>query len=101
MGPMEPGAQFSIRLPQGHQPLADAVFESLRQAIIDGRPYDSIDDLDRVPGIGPAKKAALLRRFGSVYRLARASAAEVADVPGISPGLAEAILRTVDTRKTP
>ena len=24
------------------------------QAIIDGRPYDSIDDLDRVPGIGPA-----------------------------------------------
>jgi len=37
MGPMEPGAQFSIRLPQGHQPLADAVFESLRQAIIDGR----------------------------------------------------------------
>jgi DNA-binding GntR family transcriptional regulator len=26
-----------ISLPQGHQPLADAVFESLRQAIIDGR----------------------------------------------------------------
>ncbi len=24
------------------------------QAIIDGRPYDSIEDLDRVPGIGPA-----------------------------------------------
>ncbi|HOE61261.1 MAG TPA: excinuclease ABC subunit UvrC [Kiritimatiellia bacterium] len=57
--------------------------------------------LDEIPGIGPAKKAALLRRFGSVYRLARASAAEVADVPGISPGLAEAILRAVDTRKTP
>lgn len=56
--------------------------------------------LDEIPGIGPAKKAALLRRFGSVYRLARASAAEVAGVPGITPGLAEAILRSVAPRKT-
>lgn len=37
MTPMEPDEQIHLRLPQGHQPLADAVFESLRQAIIDGR----------------------------------------------------------------
>jgi excinuclease ABC subunit C len=51
--------------------------------------------LDEIPGIGPAKKTALLRHFGSVYRLARASADEIESVPGIDRVLAEAILRAV------
>jgi excinuclease ABC subunit C len=51
--------------------------------------------LDEVPGIGPAKKTALLKHFGSVYRLARATAEEVETVPGIDRVLAEAILRAV------
>jgi excinuclease ABC subunit C len=54
--------------------------------------------LDEVPGIGPAKKAALLTRFGSVYRLARASLANIESVPGIDRSLAEAILRAVAPR---
>ena len=51
--------------------------------------------LDEIPGIGPAKKAALLSRFGSVYRLARATLEEVEAVPGIDRTLAEAVLRAV------
>jgi excinuclease ABC subunit C len=49
--------------------------------------------LDEIPGIGPAKKAALLKRFGSVRRLARATQEEVESVPGIAPELAAAVLR--------
>jgi DNA-binding GntR family transcriptional regulator len=37
MVPRDSDLQISIRLNQSHQPLADVVFESLRQAIIDGR----------------------------------------------------------------
>jgi excinuclease ABC subunit C len=54
--------------------------------------------LDEIPGIGPAKKAALLSHFGSVYRLARATPAEVEAVPGIDRTLAEAVLRAVAPR---
>lgn len=51
--------------------------------------------LDEIPGIGPVKKAALLRQFGSVYRLARASLDQIEAVPGIDRVLAEAVLRAV------
>jgi len=37
MAPTDSDLQIPIRLTQNHQPLADLVFESLRQAIIDGR----------------------------------------------------------------
>jgi excinuclease ABC subunit C len=46
-------------------------------------------ELDDVPGIGPGRKKALLKRFGSVRRLREASVEEVASVPGISRELAE------------
>lgn len=51
--------------------------------------------LDEVTGIGPARKQALLRHFGSVYRLARATQLEVASVPGIGKTLAEDVLRVL------
>jgi excinuclease ABC subunit C len=47
--------------------------------------------LDDVPGLGPARRAALLRAFGSVQTLAAASPAELAAVPGIGAGLAAAV----------
>jgi excinuclease ABC subunit C len=46
-------------------------------------------ELDEVPGIGPGRKKALLKRFGSVRRIKEASVDEVAAVPGISQALAE------------
>jgi excinuclease ABC subunit C len=46
-------------------------------------------ELDDVPGIGPGRKKALLKRFGSVRRIREASVEEVASVPSISRDLAE------------
>jgi excinuclease ABC subunit C len=47
--------------------------------------------LDEVPGVGPTRKRALLRKFGSLARLSRASTEEIAATPGIGPSLAEEI----------
>ncbi|GIH28304.1 UvrABC system protein C [Acrocarpospora phusangensis] len=48
--------------------------------------------LDEVPGLGPARRQALLRHFGSVKRLSDATAEEIREVPGIGPSTAEAIV---------
>ena len=47
--------------------------------------------LDDVAGVGPSRKKALLKRFGSTARLARASVDEIAATPGVGPELARAI----------
>jgi excinuclease ABC subunit C len=44
---------------------------------------------DEVPGIGPARKKALLKRFGSVRRIREASLDEVAETPGVGRSAAE------------
>jgi excinuclease ABC subunit C len=48
--------------------------------------------LDDVPGLGPARKKALLARFGSVRKLRAAAVEDVSTVPGIGPGLAAAVV---------
>jgi len=50
-----------------------------------------VSDLDKIKGVGGARKKALLRRFGSVAEMRRASIDEIAAVPGIGPKLAEDI----------
>jgi excinuclease ABC subunit C len=47
--------------------------------------------VDELPGIGPKRRAALLRRFGSLKRVREAPVEEIAAVPGIGPRLAERI----------
>ncbi len=47
--------------------------------------------LDEIRGVGPRRKQALLRRFGSLAALRQASVEEIAQVPGISRALAERI----------
>ena len=47
--------------------------------------------LDDVPGLGPARRAALQERFPTVSALRAAGPAELCLVPGIGPGVAEAI----------
>jgi excinuclease ABC subunit C len=47
--------------------------------------------LDELPGLGPSRRTALIKAFGSVRRLASATAEEIAAVPGIGPKLAEAV----------
>ncbi|HET8658594.1 MAG TPA: helix-hairpin-helix domain-containing protein, partial [Micromonosporaceae bacterium] len=48
--------------------------------------------LDSVPGLGEVRRKALLRRFGSLKRLAAASVEEIAEVPGIGRRTAEAVV---------
>ena len=52
----------------------------------------AVSELDAVPGLGPARRATLLRHFGSVRKIAGATEAEIAEVPGIGPRLASAVL---------
>jgi excinuclease ABC subunit C len=47
--------------------------------------------LDDVPGVGPHRKTALMRRFGSLTRLRAAEVDEIAAVRGIGSELARAI----------
>jgi excinuclease ABC subunit C len=51
----------------------------------------TVSALDSVPGLGPARRAALLKKFGSVKALIAASPEEIAAVPGIGPKLAETV----------
>jgi excinuclease ABC subunit C len=55
----------------------------------------AVSELDGVPGLGPARRATLLRHFGSVRRIAAATPEELALVPGIGPHLADAVLATL------
>ena len=47
--------------------------------------------LDEVPGIGPARKRALLNHFGSAKAVGRASLADLAAIPGISRQTAQIV----------
>ena len=47
--------------------------------------------LDSIPGIGPARRKALLKQFGSVDMIKAASVDELQVVPGITQSLAEGI----------
>jgi excinuclease ABC subunit C len=47
--------------------------------------------LDDIPGVGPTRKRALLKRFGSLAKLRQADASQIAQTPGIGPELAQTI----------
>lgn len=47
--------------------------------------------LDELPGLGPSRRAALIKEFGSVRKLSGATPEEIAKVPGIGPKLAETV----------
>ena len=52
--------------------------------------------LDDIPGVGPKRRNALIKLFGSVQRIRAASTQDIADVPGFSLHLAEDIKRHLD-----
>nr|MCU0531700.1 helix-hairpin-helix domain-containing protein [Syntrophales bacterium] len=52
--------------------------------------------LDDVPGVGAAKKKALLRHFGDIDALRKAGPDELREVPGITDKLALEILRRLN-----
>jgi excinuclease ABC subunit C len=47
--------------------------------------------LAEIPGLGEARIKALLRHFGSVAALRKATPEEIAELPGVGPKLAAAI----------
>jgi excinuclease ABC subunit C len=56
--------------------------------------------LDEVPGLGPARRQALIKHFGSVKRLREATAAQICEVPGIGPSTAETIVSALKGQST-
>ena len=61
----------------GHRGRRD---KSRRQSILEG-----------IPGVGPRRRSALLKQFGGMQGLHRASTEDISQVPGISTSLAEKI----------
>jgi excinuclease ABC subunit C len=51
--------------------------------------------LDEIPGLGSARRAALLERFGSVTAIRKAAVSELATTPGIGEKLAETIAQSL------
>jgi excinuclease ABC subunit C len=93
-----PGRTESIRLPATSQALfllqrirdeAHRFAITFHRSVRGKRSVES--SLDGVPGIGSKRKRDLLRRFGSVAALRRASLEEIAGIPGIGEKTALAI----------
>jgi excinuclease ABC subunit C len=93
-----PGRPHPIALPRG----SDALYlvqrirdEAHRFAITFQRKRRTrsvtTTELDGIAGIGPERRKALLRRFGSVKAIRESPVDEIASVPGISETLAERV----------
>ena len=93
-----PGESFPVILPRN----SEALFliqrirdEAHRFAITfqrQKRKSDISSVLSEVPGLGPARVKVLLAHFGSVARLRAATADDIAEVRGVGPSLAAAIV---------
>ncbi|MBI4817850.1 MAG: excinuclease ABC subunit UvrC [Deltaproteobacteria bacterium] len=57
-----------------------------------------LSSLDEISGVGPKRRKALLKALGSVDRIKAASVEDLANVPGISRGVAESVFRHFNDR---
>ena len=55
----------------------------------------TVSVLDEVPGVGPKRKKAIMRHFGSMKKLRAASPQEIAEVKGVPEAVAEEIWQTL------
>jgi excinuclease ABC subunit C len=53
--------------------------------------------LDDIAGVGPTRKKALLKRFGSLSKLRAASVEEIAATPGVGPAVAATVHEQLHT----
>jgi excinuclease ABC subunit C len=58
-------------------------------------------ELDGIPGLGPARRTALLRRFGSVRGIRGATVDEIAELPGFGPRIAGSVLAALGASAGP
>lgn len=101
----QPDSDFPVILPRN----SDALFlvqrlrdEAHRFAITHQRARRKRDigsQLATVPGLGEARVKQLLKHFGSVARLRKATEEDVADVPGFGPVLATAVVERLRARE--
>lgn len=97
-----PHRKDPLRMPEGHpglrilQHIRDEVH---RHAIRYHRQVRSrttlASVLEEIPGIGPARRKALLSSLGSAEAVADASVAELSEVPGIGPELARTLFEAL------
>lgn len=93
-----PGRKRPILLPQDSQGLylVQRVRDEAHRFAISGhrsrrRKVGIASQLDRVPGIGPARRKTLLKHFGSIEAIRAATVEEIAALPGIPGDVAEAV----------
>ena len=95
----KPGQSQSIRLPIDSEALlllrrirdeAHRFAISYHRRLRSQRSLASV--LDEIPGIGPKRKSALMKAFGSVDRLSQATPEDIASGAGVSEALAAKIL---------
>ena len=79
----------ALRLLQRIRDEAHRFANGYHQLLMKRRIAESL--LDDCPGVSATRKQALLQKFGSVARLRRTPAREIASIPGIGPRLAEQI----------
>ncbi|MDQ2625255.1 MAG: excinuclease ABC subunit UvrC [Actinomycetota bacterium] len=101
-----PGDEFPVILPRSSEGLylmQRVRDEAHRFAIQAHRRRRSramtASELDSVPGLGPVRKTALLKHFGSLKRLRAASVEEIATVPGMGAASAAAVVAALAPRE--
>lgn len=58
-----------------------------------------VSEVENIPGVGPARRTALLKAFGSIQQLRDKDVAEIAAVPGITWPVAEEIFKWFRKKK--
>jgi excinuclease ABC subunit C len=98
-----PGQSDAVRLPRGSEALylLQRIRDEAHRFAIryhrDLRSRASVRSaFDELPGVGPKRRQALLRTFGSVKRVRDAPVEQIAAVPGIGRALAEKIKATLE-----
>jgi excinuclease ABC subunit C len=86
----------ALRLLQRIRDEAHRVANGYNELLLRRRISES--QLDEVPGVSEARKKTLLSRFGSIARLRKVTAEEIAKTPGVSLALAATILEHLKKR---
>jgi len=87
----------ALKLMQRIRDEAHRFANGYHQLLMKRRVNESI--LDDCPGVSQARKQRLLKKFGSVARLRKASPADLAEVSGINDRLAEEIVHFLKTHR--
>jgi excinuclease ABC subunit C len=92
-----PHERGALRLLQRIRDEAHRFANGYNELLLRRRMKESV--LDDCPAVSPKRKKQLLEKFGSVERIRRATAGEIAELPGISEKGGQAILEWLEGRR--